>query len=152
MQVSIETVSPRPVAAVRRRMPQAQIALKFAEPLDKVWAFVRAEEGLVDGGRNIFIYTHPTTACADGMDIDFGVEVTRDFSGAGEVRCVHLPAGRVASSLHVGPYARLFETHARVERWCAEHGHAVADRSWEIYGHWTDDPTKLETHVCYLLK
>jgi effector-binding domain-containing protein len=89
-------------------------------------------------------YTHQNEPCAGGMDIDFGVEVTRDFADAGEVRCVHLPAGRVASALHVGPCARLVETHTQVQRWRAEQGHTIGDRSWEIYGHWNDDPAKLE--------
>jgi hypothetical protein len=32
-----------------------------------------------------------------------------------------------------------------------EDGHALAGTSWEIDGHWTDDPAKLETRVGYLL-
>jgi effector-binding domain-containing protein len=152
MSVSIETVSSRPVATVRRRMRQPEIAQKFFEPLDEVWAFVRGQPRLLDRGRNIFIYTHPKEGCADGMQIDFGVEVTREFPDAGEVRCVHLPSGRAACALHVGPYNQLAETHSEVHRWCAANRHAIADRSWEIYGHWADDPAKLETWVCYLLK
>ena len=152
MDIAIESVSPRPVAAVRRRLSQPQIAGNFAEPLDKVWRFVRAEDGLVNGGRNIFLYTHPSDPCAEAMDIDFGVEVTRDFADDGEVHCVHLPAGRAACATHIGPYARLVETHDDVQRWCAAQGHAIGGHSWEIYGHWTDDPEKLETRVCYLLK
>jgi hypothetical protein len=29
--------------------------------------------------------------------------------------------------------------------------HGLAGIDWEIYGDWTDDATKLETTVCYLL-
>jgi hypothetical protein len=29
---------------------------------------------------------------------------------------------------------------------------ALAPPSWEIYGDWTDDPSKLETTVVYLLR
>jgi AraC family transcriptional regulator len=158
LDVRIEPVVPRPVAAVRRRMRQAEIAQKFSEPLDLVWAFVRREPGLLDRGRNIFIYSHPSSGNvvqADAMEIDFGVEVTRgfpDMGDASEVRCVHLPSGRAATALHIGPYHRLIETHAAVRRFCAANGHAIGERSWETYGHWSDDPAKLETWVSYLLK
>jgi hypothetical protein len=30
------------------------------------------------------------------------------------------------------------------------HGKSFAGKSWEIYGDWTDDVTKLETHFEYL--
>jgi hypothetical protein len=31
------------------------------------------------------------------------------------------------------------------------HGKSFAGKSWEIYGDWTDDVTKLETRIEYLL-
>lgn len=35
--------------------------------------------------------------------------------------------------------------------WRAATGRAFGTYSWEIYGDWTDDETKLETQVIYLL-
>jgi hypothetical protein len=53
---------------------------------------------------------------------------------------------------HLGPYNRLGEAHAAIRKWCADHGHALTGVSWEIYGHWTDDPAQLRTDVFYLLR
>jgi effector-binding domain-containing protein len=148
--VEIETVTERPIAAVRQWMRQPEIAARFREPLDKVWAFVRQRPDLRPG-LNVFLF-HPVPDTPGIMDIDFGVEVARAFDAEGEVRCVTMPSGRAASMLHVGPYEGLVETHAALQGWCAANGHALAGVSWEIYGHWNDDPAKRETRVGYLLK
>jgi len=42
------------------------------------------------------------------MTVDFGVEVTRSFDGDGVVMPAETPAGRVATTLHVGPFAARF--------------------------------------------
>ena len=150
ISVEIEDVLARPVAAVRRRMRQPEIAAGFREPLDEVWRFVR-EHSELRPDHNVFIY-HPAQDCAEGMDIDFGVEVAHPFAGEGDVRYVTMPAGRAATALHIGPYDRLVETHTGVQRWCAANEYELAGVSWEIYGHWNDDPARLETRVGYLLR
>jgi hypothetical protein len=44
------------------------------------------------------------------------------------------------------------ETHDAILAWTRANGRALARRSWEIYGDWSDDPAKVETTICYLLK
>jgi effector-binding domain-containing protein len=68
------------------------------------------------------------------------------------VICSSTPAGLVATAVHLGPYNRLGEAHAAVHKWCADHGHVLAGPSWELYGHWTDDPAQLRTDVFWLLR
>jgi hypothetical protein len=36
--------------------------------------------------------------------------------------------------------------------WCRTHGRRVAGPSWEIYGHWTEDESRLRTDVYHLLE
>jgi len=86
------------------------------------------------------------------MDIYFGVQVTRSFSDEGEVVCTQTPAGEVAMTTHVGNYDKLAAAHNAIRRWCIASGRAFDGCSWEIYGDWTDDTSKLETQVVYLLK
>ena len=85
------------------------------------------------------------------MIADFGVQVIRPFEGAGEVICTETPAGEVAMTTHIGSYAKLAGAHAAINSWRAANGRAFGGCSWEIYGDWTDDETKLETQVIYLL-
>ena len=86
------------------------------------------------------------------MNVDFGVEVTNTFDGAGEVFATETPSGEVALALHIGPYARLDETHSAVHSWALANKREFAGQSWEIYGDWTDDETRLETTLVYLLR
>jgi len=148
--VQIETVSARRLAAVRRRVRVTEIAREWRPALDKVWEFLRRKPGLRTDGHNIFLYHHPADQQSP-MDIDFGVEVTRPFAASGEVVLAETPAGKVATALHVGPYDQMKRTHDAIHAWAAANDMAFAGKSWEIYGDWTDDVSKLETRIEYLL-
>jgi len=119
--------------------------------LDVVWAFLGLRPGLHTGGANVSLYHHVDRPEL-GMPIDIGVEVTRRFEPEGEVRCVETPAGPAAVTLHVGPYTTLPLTHAALHVWCGANGHKIGTHSLEIYGDWSDDPSKLETTIEYLLR
>jgi effector-binding domain-containing protein len=147
-QVTIETVTPRILAAVHRRVPRGQVSREFKPALDKVWAFLRQNPGLRVDGHNVFLYHHEASAI---RPVDFGVEVTRAFDGAGDVRCVTTPAGEAARLVHRGPYDGLGDAHAALHAWCDSNGRSIGRHSLEIYGDWSDDPAKLETTIQYLL-
>jgi effector-binding domain-containing protein len=85
------------------------------------------------------------------MDVDFGVEVTRSFESSGEVRAVEVPGGRAAVAVHIGSYAKLHDAHQALHRWCEGNQLRIGTHSWEIYGDWSDDESKLETTIVYLL-
>lgn len=149
-QVSIESVSARKLAAVRRRVRPGEVSQVWRPALDQVWDFLRQNPGLRVDGHNIFLYHHPANRQMP-MDVDFGVEVVRPFAASREVYLTASPAGRVAAALHVGPYERMGETHAAINAWAVANHQSFAGKSWEIYGDWTDDSAKLETRIEYLL-
>jgi hypothetical protein len=148
MSVEIRTVPSRLLAAVHRSVRPGEVAGAWRAPLDQVWAFLRANPGLRTDGHNIFVYR----PVAGMLECDFGVEVTRTFEPSGDVALVSTPAGRVASALHVGPYDRLMEAYGAIEAWIAANGEQAGGVSWELYGDWVEDPSKLETRVELLLR
>ena len=151
--VEVRSVEPTILAAVRREVPPGGVAQAWRPALDLVWAFIRGPEGGADlwsGGHNVFLYHHPASP-GEPMAVDFGVEVTRDFEPHGEVHSVLTPAGRVASTVYVGPIEGLPAAHQAIEAWCAGHGETAGDASWETYGDWGEDPGTWETRVTYLL-
>jgi effector-binding domain-containing protein len=150
INISIQTVSARTLAAVRRKVRIDQIGVAWRPALDLVWQFLSQRPGLRSDGHNIFLYYHPASR-RDPMDIDFGVQVTRSFPQEGEVFATETLAGKVATALHVGPYERLGETHDAIHAWADANKMTFAGKSWEIYGDWSDDSAKLETRVEYLL-
>jgi effector-binding domain-containing protein len=149
--VSVHHVQPRKMAAVRRRVTIGAVASSWRPVLDQVWNFLRNQPGLRTDGHNVFLYHHPANM-NEPMDVDFGVEVTRSFETSGEVYATETPEGEVATAIHVGPYDRLKETHNAIHAWAQAHQRHIAGQSWEIYGDWSDDPSKLETTVAYLLR
>ena len=149
-RVVTKTVSAKPIAAVRRRALSRDFGRIWKPALDLVWEFLRRQEGLRADGHNCFLYHHPAHRDA-AMEIDFGVQVIQPFEGEGEVICTETPAGEVAMTTHVGSYDKLAAAHDAIHWWRAATGRAFGGRSWEIYGDWTDDTTKLETRVVYLL-
>ncbi|HVV82088.1 MAG TPA: GyrI-like domain-containing protein [Kofleriaceae bacterium] len=150
MNVTVQHVAPRTLAAVHRQVPAGGVGAAWGPALDRVWAFLRAHPGLRSDGHNVFVYRHPATRGAP-IECDFGVEVTRTFDAEGEVAPASTPAGEVAMAVHVGSYADLHLAHAALDAWRAQSGRTFAGISWEIYGDWSDDPARLETTVCYLL-
>jgi len=148
--VRVEAVPARKLAAVRRQVRVGQISSAWKPALDQVWEFLRRHPGLRSDGHNIFLYHHPPDRQMP-MDVDFGVEVTRSFEPSGEVHSTEVPAGKVATVLHVGPYERMGEAHQTIHAWAAANRIGFAGKSWEIYGDPTDDPSKLETRIEYLL-
>jgi hypothetical protein len=149
-QVTLQRVAPRILAAVRRQVAVGAVGSAWGPALDQVWAFLRGRPGLRTDGHNVFLYHHPAERGAP-MDVDFGVEVVRDFEPSGEVRPVRTPAGEAAVAVHVGGYDRLGEAHDAVHAWVRANGRAYAGQSWEIYGDPSPDPARTETTVAYLL-
>ena len=84
-----------------------------------------------------------------------GAEVSERFTGNKRIHYSQLPAGRVVTTTHFGPYARLGDAHSEVRQWCSKHGYRLSSICWEIYGHWDEswnvDPSMIRTDVYHLL-
>ena len=149
--VVTKTVSSQPLAAVRRRVRIGEVGRAWKPALDLVWDFLRQYEGLRNDGHNCFLYHHPAAGEAT-MVVDFGVQVIRSFQDEGEIVSTETPAGEVVMTTHIGSSSKLTAAHQAINSWCAATGRALGACSWEIYGDWTNDETKLETEVTYLLR
>jgi effector-binding domain-containing protein len=149
--VSVQTVDPRKLAAVRREVAPGAVGSAWGPALAKVWEFIRSQSGLWTDGHNVFLYRHPTEPDAPIL-CDFGVEVTRRFEAAGEVRATETPGGEAAVAVHHGPYSDLGEAHDAIARWMTANDRESAGYSWEIYGDPTPNPAETQTTVVYLLK
>src|SRR5256885_11566634 len=135
-------------AVIRNRVRPEELSRFVPAACGEVWSFIRSAS-LPRPGRHLALYLD-----AQGS-VEVGAEVSEPFAGNDRVHCSQLPAGRVVTATHFGPYARLSEAHAAIRTWCAEHGHRCSLVSWEIYGHWEEswntDPSKIRTDVFYSL-
>ncbi len=151
-EVIVSTALPRPLAAVRQMVPRGEISAVIRDLLGVVWQFLAANT-IRSTGHNVGIYTVAGERNGDVlMDATFGVEIHEEIPTSHTVVSTSTPAGRVASAVHWGDYARLSEAHAAVQAWCRANGYGVSATCWEVYGDWFDDWAKVRTDVFYLLE
>ena len=150
-EIVTKTVSAQPLAAVRRHVRIGEVGNAWKPALDLVWNFLRRHEDLRTDGHNCFLYHHPGPG-EIAMVVDFGVQVIRPFQDEDEIVCTQTPEGEVVMTTHIGSYGKLAAAHEALNSWCAVSSREFGACSWEIYGDWTDDETKLETQVIYLLR
>jgi effector-binding domain-containing protein len=147
-EIQVTKSNPVPTAVIRGRIPPHELARFVPAACGEVWSFIRSA-GLPRPGRHLTLYLD-----AQGS-VEVGAEVSEPFVGNERVYCSQLPAGRVVTAVHFGPYGRLAEAHAAIRKWCAEHGHRCSGVCWEIYGHWEESwntaASKIRTDVFYLL-
>ena len=97
--VQIQVVESVPLAVVRRQARQAELASLVPACCGLVWEAVRSQR--VKAGRHVALYW-------DGsIRLEVGVELHGPFTDDGEVVASATPAGTVAMTTHVGPYAGL---------------------------------------------
>jgi hypothetical protein len=138
----------RLVAGVRAQVPRGRVGQEFGRHLDQVYAAARAGAMVLDG-QNIFIYRAATD---EQLTVDFCVGVKAPFAAVGAVLPLETPHGVAAMTTHHGEYGGLPRANAAILAWCREHDRVRAGPSWEVYGHWHDDPARLRTDVYYLLR
>jgi effector-binding domain-containing protein len=142
--VELKQVESQPLAVVKRCANQKDLSTVVPDACGIVWNAVKALG--IKAGRHVAIYWD------DQINLEVGVEIDSTFTGSGSVIRSAIPAGLVLTTAHLGPYNRLGDAHGAICDWAGSHHHTLAGPNWEIYGHWTDDPSQLRTDVFYLLK
>lgn len=95
-------------------------------------------------GHNFILYSNETK---EGGTLLVGV-LDRQPGGADpDVKVAHIPGGRVIMAAHWGDYGRMRETYDVLHAEVKTKGLKRAPMSLEIYGDWSDDPTKVKTDL-----
>jgi hypothetical protein len=136
-------VEPHLIAVVHRRAKIDELKTVVPQACGDSWNLVK-KLGL-KAGRNVAVYL-------DGeINMEIGQEAFEPFASTGDLFCSRIPGGEVATTAHIGPYQQLGDAHRAIVQWAADRKRTLVGPNWEIYGHWTDDPTQLRTDVFYLL-
>ncbi len=135
--VEVKEVAEQPIAAVRGRATMANLPATIRKLFDQFYADFKGK-----GGLNVVLYTDP--GVAGEFEIACGVQLEQDGNAS-------TPGGVVATTVYMGPYDQMKPAHEAIHQWARENGRRLAGPSWEVYGHWSDDPARLRTDIFYLL-
>jgi len=158
-EVLISTALPRELAAVNRTLRSSEVSGVIREALGEVWQFL-AEQKVKSTGHNVAIYAPAAGSGSDrpGNDSDmlldcwFGVEVHEVIPPSHTVVQMATAGGLVVSTVHWGDYARLSGAYDALKSWCQATGRSATSTSWEVYGDWFDDWSRVRTDVFFLLE
>ena len=153
-EITVSQTAPRTLAAARARANSRNIGDVIGRLLQPVWEFMK-ENAVEHTGYSIVVYhgeEDNDIFSDEGMPIEVGAEVVGNFENTDVIRHFAVPGGKIARTLHTGPYQKLPQAHEAVQYWCLENGYEMDGLCWEVYGHHHDDSAKLETQVCYLLR
>jgi effector-binding domain-containing protein len=135
------------LAVTETRVRQAEIPGRIRGQFDIVYSWLRTS-AVEQTGHNYAIYDQFTKA---GMRMRVGFPISARFEASNEVSCVELPGGRTVHTTHIGPYHQLHAAHTRLNDWCARNAVDAGGMSWEVYGDWNEDESKLVTDIYVLL-
>lgn len=125
----IEELPATPTLAVRFRAPAAELPQEFPRAYARVIAAMQ-RLGVMPAGPPYALYrdmnmSHPA--------VEAGFPVSAPQPGEGDVQASELPAGKVATCLHVGSYESIAETYERLTVWLQQQKLTVAGPMYECY-------------------
>jgi len=107
--------------------------------MDVLWKEIRAK-GLKHKGINHWVYE-------DGEMLFTGVELEGPVGSECELVRKKVTVPRYAYGKHIGPISELGMVYAGIHQALRSKGLQPCYPSIEIYGHWTEDESKMETEI-----
>jgi effector-binding domain-containing protein len=146
--VEVKDMEAQPMVAIRATTPPAELPGVFREAINEVWTYLE-RIGVKPSGPSFGIFHEYGD---ETVDLEAGVTVPAGTEGEGRIRAGEIPAGRVASTWHVGPYTKLGDAHQAMDEWIHGQGHQHGRPPRELY--WTgpgdeQDSSKWRTEVQY---
>jgi len=138
------TLTEQPTAVRRATLGRDELTNWFADAYGEVAGYL-SSHGLTAQGYPFARYH----VRADGrFDVEAGFPVVAAIAGDRSVLPSTLPAGRVVTAWHIGPYDQLSRTYTLLTDWLTEHHAVPSDDPWEIYHDPpAGDPTDWRTEV-----
>ncbi len=128
-KIEIREVPTQRVATIRERVPMATIGEAFGEGFGEVARAAEAAGVAMEGMPFAIYHEMPSSG---SIDLELGIPVAGKVD-SGSVHHGTLEGGRVACTVHVGPYEGLSSAYEALTRWVQEHGERVSGPPRELY-------------------
>jgi effector-binding domain-containing protein len=87
------------------------------------------------------------------LDIEAGFPLSTPLAGKNEIKAGEIPAGKYASTLHIGPYSDCALAYDALTKWVAENGYQASGIAYEMYFDGPETPPeKTRTEILFPLK
>ncbi len=112
------------------------ISRNMGEVFQNVWKFAQAN-GVTSLKQGIAVYY---TYDPDQMTFRAGFTISGDETDKadGTIKSETLPAGKVLTFTHIGPYAKLRDSYSEMMKYVAENNLTLGAPTWELY---VNDPS-----------
>jgi predicted transcriptional regulator YdeE len=112
--------------------------------MDKMWQIVKSNN-IKNKGLNIWVYESNEKLFA-GVELE---DTSKQDTGLEQKK---ITLTKYAYYKHMGPYNLIKQAGRNMTDELKNSGYEISDPYIEIYGHWTNDETKLETELLMCLK
>jgi effector-binding domain-containing protein len=126
----------------------SEIGRSIGEAYGKLFEYL-GRTGEFPAGPPFCLY-HDEEYKEEGADVEACVPTAQLLPGEGEVKSSELPGGKMASTLHMGPFDRIGEAYRDLMLWITEQGYSPAAPCREVYlvgPEQTDDPGEYRTEI-----
>ena len=142
-EVTVKEVTPEPFAGVRGTYRISDLAGVMGREFGRIMAAI-ASQGVSPAGGALTVY-HAWTE--DAVDAEIAFTIEGDFAPQEDVKPGMLPGGKVAFTVHVGPYDQIGAAYEAIQQHAEANGLILADMMWERYLTDPADEPDLNKHV-----
>ena len=131
MSLSFATreIESQPIVGIRTTTSMEEIAQAIGALFGEVMDYLN-QNGLSPAGMPFTIYHEMDR---DRLDMECGMPVASAVEGTERVRSGELPAGKMVTVTHMGPYEQLGQTWSALKDWMEKQGLQAAGAPWEVY-------------------
>lgn len=148
--MEIKNVKKQKTLMVRMTAPVSKLPEIMGEVYGELGAYL-GRKGIDFAGAPYAMYYNMDM---EALDVEMGFPVISDDTGEGRIKTGEIPAGKVAATVHVGPYTKLEESYNKLIGYVKDQGLEVTEWMYEYY---LNSPMEvkeeeLQTEICYPIK
>ena len=129
LNFAIRDIESQPIVGIRATTSMEEITQVIGALFGEIMEYL-TRNGLTPAGMPFTIYHEMDS---EKLDMECGMPVASPVEGTERVRPGDLPAGKVTTVTHMGPYEQLGENVVGTDEMDGGRGHAGAGAPWEVY-------------------
>lgn len=127
--IELVEVERRPTAVVRGTIPMGELPAFFDSAFEQLTTVLAQQELAVSAPAFALYHGAPTEVAR----LEVGFPLDSEVTPTGDVEASHLPASKVARTIHRGSFEQLGDTWGRLGAWIGDHDLEPAESMWEVY-------------------